>query len=207
MTTEVDAATKTLNDLLDQRDQLTGRSAKLADERQKISFAAHTGDKGAKDKLRKINDETVFHNVELESVDAAIAEANARLDAARQAEAQTADREQALAVRAKLNRFTELGLLLDDCIADFVGAANEMNATLRDINALGCASPNSSQMRVLATLAMKTFVMQIPWTAKEWEHLAPNQRKSFKELVSGWHDMIENHISARLGEQSKTEAA
>ena len=90
-----DVETATLNDLLDQRDQLTGRSAKLAADRQAIAYAAHTGNKEAKDRLRKINDETVFHNVELESVDAAIAEANARLEAARQVEAQTADREQA----------------------------------------------------------------------------------------------------------------
>ena len=61
-------------------------------------------------------------------------------------------------------------------------------------------------MRVLGTLAVKSFVMQIPWTAKEWEHLPPGQRKTFKSLVEGWRDMIENNIAARLGETEEVAA-
>jgi hypothetical protein len=204
--TEVETATKTLNDLMDTRDQLVGRSAKLVSDCQAVAYAAHTGDKGARERLRKINDESVLHNAELEGVDAAITEANARLAAAQRNEVRTADRTNAEQLRAKLSRFTELGLTLDDCITDFVGAANEMNAVLNDIHALGCPSPNAAQMRVLGTLAVKSFVMQIPWTSKEWEHLPPNQRKTFASLVAGWRDMIDSNIAARLGDQQEKAA-
>jgi hypothetical protein len=208
MTTEVEQATTTLNSLLDQRDELVARAAKFNADRQAVAYAAHTGDKTAQDKLRKLNDETVLHNAKLEGIDAAIAEANSRLASAQRNEAATSDREQAEALRAKLNRFVELALLCDDCILDFLGAAKELQSTLDDIHALGCASPNSAQMRVLATLAIKSFVMQIPWTAKEWEHLAPNQRKTFRELAENWAAQISQHINTRLGEQpNKTEAA
>ena len=55
--TDVETATTTLNDLMDQREQLVARSAKLADERQQISYAALTGkDKAAQDRLKKLND-------------------------------------------------------------------------------------------------------------------------------------------------------
>jgi hypothetical protein len=63
-------STKALNDLLDPREQHIGHAAKLAADLQKISFSAHTGDAKARDRLRKLNDESILHNAELESVDA-----------------------------------------------------------------------------------------------------------------------------------------
>jgi hypothetical protein len=206
MTTDVEQAEKTLNDLLDQRDEHIARGTKLAADRQNLAYAAFTNDKAAQAKLRKINDETVLHHVTLEGLESAVKEATQRLDIAHRADAQAKDRAQAEQLRAKLNQFTELGLNLDDCITDFVGAAKEMQTVLDDIHSLGCASPTAAQMRVLATLAIKSFVMQIPWTAKEWEHLPPNQRKTFKDLIVGWHQMIEQHIKARLGEPQQPNA-
>jgi hypothetical protein len=203
---EVEHAEKMLNELLDKREMLIARSAKLAADRQAVAYAAHTGDKAARDKLHKINDSTVIHNAELESIDAAIAEASARLQAAQRDEALAADRANAAQLREHLNRFVELGLFIDDAFADVIGASAEMNAVLAKINALGCPSPNSNQMRVMGTIAVKTAVMQIPWTAKEWEHLAPGQRKSFKDIIGGWRDMIAGNIAARLGEQQEKAA-
>jgi hypothetical protein len=70
-----DQATKVLNSLLDQREQLLGRVAKLASDRQACAYSAHTGDKQARDKLRKLNDDAVLANAEIEGIDSAIAEA------------------------------------------------------------------------------------------------------------------------------------
>jgi hypothetical protein len=204
--TNTETATKNLNQLMDQRDQLVARTAKIVADRQAISYAALTGnDKATKEKLRRINDESVLHSAELESVDAALVEATKILNAAQRNEASVADREAAEALRIALSRFAELASILDDCIFDFVGAANEMDVTLGTIHSLGCPSPNVSQLRVLGTLAVKSFVMQIPWTKKEWEHLAPNERRTFKGLVTSWRAMIESNINARLGTEDKQE--
>jgi hypothetical protein len=206
MTTEVEQATKTLNTLMDQREQLVGRSGKLASERQKISYAAHTGDKGAKERLRKINDESVLHNAELEGVDAAIVEANARLAIAQANAALAADRVNAEALRGKVERFVELGLIVDDCFADLNSAAAEMKTLLSEMHNLGAAAASHDQLRVLGGLALKTALMETPW-AKEFEHIAPNQRRSFKALVSAWHDQLMPGITARLGETKQEEQA
>jgi hypothetical protein len=205
MTNEVEAATKILATLEDERDGLIARMPQLAQARQAVAYAAKTGDKGAREKLARVNAEAVAHEFEIASVAAAICEAVARLNAARAGEASAKDRTDAEALRIKLSRFCELGMIMDDCITDFVGAANEMNTTLNDIHALGCPSPNAAQMRVLGTIAVKSFVMQIPWTAKEWEHLPPNQRKTFANLVTSWRDMIEQNIASRT--EKKEEAA
>lgn len=208
MTAEVENATKTLNGLMDQREQLVARSNKIISDRQAISYAAHAGnDKGAKERLRKLNDETLLHSAELESMDAAIAEANSRLAAAQQAETQAADRANAEALRIKLARFKELGFILDDCFADFASAASEMKDVLGQMHQLGAASPSQEQLRVLGALAVKTGLLSGPWS-KEFDPIAPNQRKSFKALVAGWSAMIEqNNIAHRLDEQQQEKVA
>jgi chromosome segregation ATPase len=199
-TTEVEQATQTLSDLQDQRDACVGRAAKLAADRRALSYAAHAGaNKDAQARLRKLNDQTILQSAELENLDSAIVEAASRLETAKTAEAGALDRANAEALRIKLSRFTELALNLDDCLQDFLSTANEMDEVLAEMRSLGTANPSDAQMRVLATFCLKSFVMQTPWTAREWEHLPPGQRKSFKDLAVGWHTMIEAGINARLG--------
>jgi hypothetical protein len=205
MTTALEAATLTLNDLRDRREQLIGHSAKLAADRQHISYAAHTGDKTAKERLRKINDESILRNAELESIDAAIVEANARLSTAQRDEALQQDREQAKALQAALAKFKELGLLLDDAMADFTSASVEMKQVLEQIHNCGCATPSFQSYKVNADLAFKTAVQATPFWTQEFPFLAPGQRKTFRDLVTAWAGAIENNIAARLGTETKTE--
>lgn len=206
MTTEVEVATKTLNDLMDQRDQLIGRSARLVADRQAVAYVAHTGDKGAKERLRKINDETVLHNAELEGIDAAIVEANARLAATKQAEASAADRVNAQQLKQAAARLVELGAIIDDCFADIISASTELREVINKIHGLGSNAPTHDQVRVLGALAMKTALMGTPW-AKEFEHLAPGSRRSFAATCNGWSEMLAGNIAARLGETNVEVAA
>jgi hypothetical protein len=194
--TEIENAEKTVRDLEDKRQHLIQNANELADERQRVSFAAHTGDGKARARLDKINSEVATQ----------ASEANARLEAARRNAAAAADREAALQLREKLKRFVELGLIVDDAFADAVSASTEMNDLLPELTALGATSPNANQLRVLGLIATKTAVMQIPWAAREWDFLAPNQRKSFRTIVEGWAATIESNIAIRLGER-REEAA
>jgi hypothetical protein len=205
--TTTEQATKTLNELQDTREQLVARAAKLASERQKLSYSAHTGDKASKEKLRRINDESVLFNTELESIDAAIAEATSRLSAAQHHEAIAADRAQAELLKQHLAKFIELGMIVDDCFADLLSASTEMKETLLKMHQAGCPRPTYDSFRVNALNALKACVMQIPWAEREWEFLPPHLRKSFAKLVAEWAVPIEHNISARLGAQTKEEKA
>jgi hypothetical protein len=204
MTTETEivaAAAKTVEILEDKRRALIQKATELAEERQRVSFAAHTGDQKARQRLNVINTETGTHASEMASIEAAIIEANARLNVARTGAALAVDRAAAVKLRHELARFVELGELIDDALADVVMCSAELDAVLSNIHALGCPAPAASIVRVNAALAIKTAVMNIGWTAREWEFLAPNQRKSFKAIVSGWAGQVENNIAARLGEK------
>ncbi len=156
-TTEVEKAEKIVCQLEEQLETLLGRTVTLHKERAAVSYAALTANNPtAKARLDAINAEALQHSNEVASVECAIAEAKQRLEAAQQAGLAAADRDAALQLREKLNRFVSLGLLLDDCIADFLGAAKEMDEVLDEIHALGCVTPTDAQMRVLGTLAIKT---------------------------------------------------
>jgi hypothetical protein len=63
------------------------------------------------------------------------------------------------------------------------------------------------QFKVLGLLALKTALMGTPIWSREFEHIPPNQRRKFKDLIGGWADTIEKDIAARLGEEEKERAA
>ena len=205
--TDVETATTTLNDLMDQREQLVARSAKLADERQQISYAALTGkDKAAQDRLKKLNDTHILANAELESISFAIAEATRRLEAARRDEAVAADRANALALRDKLGQFVALGDTLDDCFVDFRSAALEMKQVVDEIHRLGCATPDNQLYKVNCDLAFKTAVQGTPFWSQDFPAMRSHERKTFRSLVTAWAGSIEAHINARLGDNEEEAA-
>jgi hypothetical protein len=119
---------------------------------------------------------------------------------------QAADRANALALREKLAKFVELGLVLDDCFADFKSAAIEMKQVLDDIHNLGQATPTAQSFKVNCDLAFKTAVQGTPFWSQDFPVLGCGQKKTFGSLVKSWSANIEANIAARLGEK-KVEAA
>jgi hypothetical protein len=210
MTKEIEKAERDLKNLEQQREALFSRARLLSEERDQIAFAALTAnDKRAKERLREINLEDTNLGANLASVEAALTVARVNLADAKVAEAQAADRANALQIRELNKRFLELGLIVDDAFADVISASAEMREVLDRMRALGIASPTHHQFNVLGLIACKTAVMNVPWSSggREWEFLAPNQRKSFKSIALGWSEMIERQNAQRLGVDKKKDAA
>jgi chromosome segregation ATPase len=205
--TEVEKATAVIAALDDRRRAHIQKQVELDEERKQIAFAAHSGNDGkARKRLDAINLEAASFASEMSSLEAALEEANSRLSAARRDEALQQNRAQAKELRTTLDRFHELGLIMDDCFTDLTSAALEMKIVLDKMHQLGASRPTSEQVRVLGALAVRTALLATPWS-KEFDPIAPNQRRSFKSLVDGWRGQIDQNIAARLGEPSKTEAA
>jgi hypothetical protein len=74
-------------------------------------------------------------------------------------------------------------------------------------HSLGCPAPSFEQLRVLGAIAVKTALMSIPcgWS-KEFEMVPPNQRRTFKSLVSGWAAQIDSNIAQRLSDEKERAA-
>jgi hypothetical protein len=208
MTTAIEKAERDLNNLEEQRESIVGRAAQLDKQRKAIAFAALTaGDKQSKARLSEINAEDTSLAANIASVEAALTVAQANLKAAQQAEARASDKANALALRDKLAKFVELGMVLDDCFADFKSAAVETKSVVDDIHALGCATPDNQLFRVNCDLAFKTAVQGTPFWSHDFPAMSPSNRKTFGSLVKSWSAAIESNIAARLGEDKKKDAA
>src|SRR5205814_312151 len=97
---DVSKAERVIAELRGKREAMIAHATEVANERSALAYAAHAGDDSkARGRLNEINRELAVHDSELRSLDAAIAEASKRLEAARQAEALAADRKLAAEAR------------------------------------------------------------------------------------------------------------
>jgi hypothetical protein len=206
----VAAAEQTLAQLEAKRRALIERGQEIAETRKRISFAALAdGDQKAKRALDDLNTDAIAHGATLESVLAAIAEAEHRVAIARQAEAAEAERVNAKAIQKIAADLVNHAGVADDALHDLVLAANNLRDCLNKLHALGSDYPSHALADVNFTLALKTALMQLPSTwRRDFEHLAPSQRRqSFLALCQEYARRIEaNSVAPRLGEK-QTEAA
>src|SRR5258708_18317551 len=97
--TELEKAELTVTNLENIRTHLLQEQAELADERGRVALDAHTGGKKARSRLDEINVASAKFASEFASIEAAIIEANKRLDIEHHNARLVADRANALALR------------------------------------------------------------------------------------------------------------
>lgn len=204
--TKIEEAEKTLATLEDRRTALVQKAADLADERQRISFAAHAGgDAKARKRLDEINGVMASHSSEVESVQAAIDEASRRLDAAHRDAALEADRVAAHQLNKELETFEQTAKSLDVHLEKVVIYATILEQTLIAMNSLGAPAPSRAQLDALGTRALLTALQKTPFS-RAFSPIPPNERRTFGALIKDWSVLVRNNIAARLGDE-KHEAA
>jgi hypothetical protein len=191
------------------RDKCAAEHANLESEMKRHSYDAHTGNRKAKDALDKLMERALRIDHELKSVAAAIVEATARLDKARQAEACEQDKVAAEALREVVSKIGERMRKADKCFDVAVQELNAANAELDQVHALGSAFPTQQQLAVNAIMALKTWLRNLPehWHREFIEALPPNQRRTFSAFWSRMEEPLERSIATRLGEPQKDEVA
>jgi hypothetical protein len=202
---DVAKAEHVLSGLRQKRDAVVAHGVELGDERGKISFAAHTGDKAARQKLDKLNAESALHDSELRSLDAAIAEAAARVQQARQAEAQAADRQKA-AEAEKLSRELEAAFAyVDKHLAEAAKGLLAIEMGFKQLHAAGFSSPTDAMIRLNICAVIQSWAHRLP---RSWhdqlrdglEFLAPGRRQSAVEYWRAIEPSLQRAIRQQLGE-------
>jgi hypothetical protein len=194
------------------RDALVAHGIELGEERAKISFAAHTGDKGARQRLDKLNAEIALHESELRSLDAAIGEAGARVERALQAAATAADREKAEEARKLVKEIGECFPFLDRHLAEAARALVAIHDGVAKLHAAGFASPSDNQLRLAVAAIIQTWAHRLP---RSWHNqlrdglqfLAPHERKSAVQYWTAVEPALQNTIRQAAGEPQKEESA
>jgi len=206
---EIMKAELTMAGLQAKRAACVQRGTELADERANVALDAHTGNAKARKRLDDINAAIATHASELESFDAAIRAADARLEAARQAAAREQDKLNAEALREVVSRLGERMCKADKHFAAAIDELNAANAELEQVHALGSAFPTQQQLAVNAVMALKTWLRRLPehWHREFIEALPPNQRRTFSAFWSRMQEPLDASIRQRLGEDEKEVAA
>jgi hypothetical protein len=207
--TAVECVEKTLSQLGDKKDRALKRSQEISAERAAIGFAAHAeDDPKAIKRLEQLNRDMLAMSGEVESIDAAIGEANKRLDAARQNANREVAKVNAGEIRKLLAAFAAAATDMDEALADFATSSHELREVVNKLHGLGCNFPNHNQIESLGSRVVLTAVGQSIFK-RVVETLPPGERRSFGPMVAGWIKTIEDsHVRPLLGEseQSKEKA-
>jgi hypothetical protein len=199
---DLEKAQEVVTKLEAKREACIRRGTELQDERATLAYSAHANnDAKAKTRLEEVHTAIATHASELASLDAALKAAADRLEKARQHETQKADRAAAGELRKELARFRELGGQLDVALAAVSTNGAALYECLGKIHALGSQFPTGQQLHSLGYRCLLTAIAATPWK-REFETVAPRERRSFSDLIETWAATIES----RLGEQSKENA-
>jgi hypothetical protein len=194
-------AESVLADLEAKREKLIARGAELPALRQGAAYLAHVERNAeARRALDKINAEVAIYASESASIDDAIAAAKNKVLIAQAFEAAAADRARAARALEILGAFREAGHELDDALRTVAETGRLLGNLLPQLHAAGVKSPTYEQLDALGYQAFATAIMQTPWH-RRFEHLAPNQRRSFRGLIDAWVVAIQPRLKAQLGER------
>jgi hypothetical protein len=200
------AATAVLCELETKRAKLVERGAELPELRKGAAYLAHVERNAeARRALDKVSAEIATYDSELAALDNAIAEAKNRVLIAQAFEAAAADRARAARALELLGAFKEAGHELDDALRTIAETGKLLGNLLPRLHAAGVKSPTYEQLDALGYQAFATAVMATPWH-RRFEHLAPNQRKTFRSLFDAWVMAIAPRLKAQLGDE-RDEAA
>ena len=207
----VEHAHKTLHELEAKRGAIAASGQNDQSELESVAFAAHTGDQKAAAKLETLKERALRRDLELKSVDAAIAVAKQNVETAKQAEAQTQARKVARELLKRARVIVEHARTLDDANAIRVEASRAIADELTEMRSLahgiGLFVPSHEQLFAMASRADQTATMQTPWAREVGEHLPPNQRRDHMSYAQSWHVAITKAAAALLDEDKQTEAA
>ena len=205
--TEIEKAEEILANLQAKQRGLASKAVELADERQRISFAAHAnGDTKARKRLDEITAATVARQSEMASIEAAISEGEKRLAAAKAAADREADRQQAKQLEQEVQCFAALCVKLDASFRDIVKYSGALKETLDSMHRLGSAAPSSAQLDSLGGRACLSALRLTMWS-RSFESVPPLSRCSFVSLADQWLPNIRRDIERRMGDEQKTTEA
>jgi hypothetical protein len=185
------------------------RRAQLVTERIETSFDAHTGgNTEARRRLSAINKSIAEIVSEAESLQEALASARRREKAAEHAVHVEKAKADARAALERITDWRERAARLDKALADFGEAYGKLNADMLVLAMLG-APPSGAMVRSACPRAVAAALQAIGIT-REIEglgFLAPHERHSLADVVSGWVLQVERWAQARLGDDKAKEAA
>jgi hypothetical protein len=195
--TKTDATTDLRGKIAD----LDTKRLTLMGERDELSYSAVVERNSvATKRIAEISAELSQLADEKATLTAALSEAGRRDAAARAAERDGKERDDAEKALALLETFAQRGAALDRKFDELIAEYTALSDEFRQLDKLKYAPTTYPLVRITMRTAMLTKLMG---TDLKVEHLAPGERKTFGGAIEGWASSVRNRANARLS-KSKT---
>jgi hypothetical protein len=201
---KLEAAEKVVRELEAKREKCLQAGVELQDERAALAYSAHAdGNAKSRSRLEQVHAAIATHSSELQSIDAAIAQAKGKLAIAHRDEAEEQDRARATAIQQVVAELATHAAVADDCLHDLAEAGNNLKKCLDRLHVLG-VGPRHEQLQALGHNCVLTALMTSPWK-RYFEAIPANARRDFASTIASWRTMIESGLRSREGEQQQKE--
>jgi hypothetical protein len=159
------------------------RQAEIASERAGIALAAHMGSASDRARLDELNREGAILAGEIESIEAAIVQAKARIAEAEANAAVEAERGKRREVVRLADEIRGHGERMDALWRQSIAEFDALQSKLQEIVQLGVGRPSQRQVQVACQRALVAAFIGSPL---QFQILAPNARHSVSDLVNSW---------------------
>jgi hypothetical protein len=198
-------AKTTVKDLRNQISVLEDRQLKLGAERDELAFASIVERNGqATKRLNEITAEFVTIANEIATLNAAIAEAGRRADAAAKAASAEAERKRAEQAEPIAKRMAERGAKLDAAIKEYCEHYAAIQADIDELARLGVPIPSRAIVQVNLRRSHEAHTASIDKVARA---VPPHGRHTFDKLTQGWAVPALNWIASKLNSKNAAKAA
>jgi hypothetical protein len=164
------------------------RQAEIGDERNAISLAAHMGSMKDRARLDELNREGAVLAGEIEGIEAAIAQAKARIAEAEANAAAEVERGKQREVVRLADETRRHGEQIDTLWRQSIEEYGELERKLAEIVQLGPGRPSQRQVQVACQRALVAAFIGSPL---QFQIIAPNARHSVSGLVNSWTNAAE----------------
>jgi hypothetical protein len=176
--------TTTAKDLRDRIIAIEGHILELEGERSELSYAAmFERDAKAAKRVGEINTELARLGNETVVLNAALDEAGRRDAAAKAAERDGQERDNATKALALLDTFAQRGAALDEWFDKMIAEYTALCSEFRELEKLGFSPTTYRMVAITMRTAMLTKLMG---TDLKIQHLAPGDRKTFQGAIESW---------------------
>ncbi len=191
----IDQAERTRAELVKRLETLRADRAANEERRAALAFDAETGDAAAKRSIAELTKAAAALDVDVQTVEAAIAEAARRVRAAADASRRQAERDKARQARAILARLAHRFAAIDAGLRQAADNLRAVQSDFRSLGAFGAAVPNGKLIEVNSRSAVYAALAGL---GLDVPPIAPAARHSFESLGAGWLASIERWAAGIL---------
>jgi hypothetical protein len=168
--------------------QAKARQMAISGERKAVSLAAHMGSEGDRARLDQLNHEGAILSGEIESLEAAITDAQTRIADARAAAALEAERQKRQAIVRLIDELREHALKIDDLWRQSISEYLLLQGKLHDIAQSGVGRPSLHQVQ---SACRRALISAFIGTPLQFQQLAIGERHTVSNLVGSWARNVE----------------